>query len=414
MIKTSRGEEVARISAVDEDGNTIIDEFLKPLGEVEDYRTQFSGITEELLTETDDKKLLSSDECCEVLSKVAYKHTIIVGHSLENDLRAMKIIHDRVIDTALLYNTETRYPNKPSLSKLYHHYISKDFRKDSETKGHDSVEDARASLMLAKHAMKAEVTEVEAEPKMPTFFTKVFGNTNRSNANQNTENSENQNNENSENQNEENSENLGHQIDKNQESLEHQDNENSENIEHQNEENSENLEHQNEENSENLENQNDENEIPKCFKELKKTTAQINVFGPVFHINFSGIDDSVRCTVGATAEEVINSFLTSLDSPEHLPTLTYAYFHSLSRCELVEEEEIEACKVYNDVLQKTLEKVPPQSAIIAYTANGNLKRLRSNTSRARPGNDAERLAEFTLCRQGLLWVVCKNHGDSFT
>lgn len=31
------------------------------------------------------------------------KDSILVGHSLENDLHAMKLIHERVIDTSVLY-----------------------------------------------------------------------------------------------------------------------------------------------------------------------------------------------------------------------------------------------------------------------------------------------------------------------
>lgn len=423
MIKTSKGEEVARLSAVNENCDTIIDEYLKPIGEVEDYRTKYSGITEELLSESDDKKLFSSDQCCEILSKVADKHTIIIGHSLENDLRAMRIIHDRVIDTSLIYNTETRYPNKPALSKLYIRYISKNFRVDSENKGHDSVEDARASLLLAKYAMTAEVTEIDTEPKMPTFFTKIIGKENKSHNQQNSENHELQD-LNSHKDSEDQNQDLEQQNSENQQHLEdqHLDNqnelENHEHLEDQHQDNQDELEHQKTENNENLEdnqneleNQNPEDEIPKYFKELKKSNAYINVFGPVFHVTFSGIDDRVNCKVGATVEEVIDSFLNSLNYVDDIPTLTYAYFHSLSHCELVDEEEIEACKTYNNVLEKTLEKVPPQSAIIIYTANGNLKRLRSNTSRARPGHDAERLKEFKQCKQGLLWVVCKNHDD---
>ncbi|KAK8886475.1 hypothetical protein M9Y10_041938 [Tritrichomonas musculus] len=395
MIKTTQGEEVARLSAVDENGNTIIDEYLKPLGEVEDYRTQFSGITQEMLTETDDKKLLDSDQCCEILARVADKHTIIVGHSLENDLRAMRIIHDRVVDTALLYNTEARYPNKPSLSKLFVRHISKNFRTDSE-KGHNSAEDARASMLLAKHALTAEVTAVEAKPQMPRIFTKMIGVGNHQKPEQNQEKQENteQTQENPEHQDQENQE---HQ---DQENQEHQDQENQE---HQDQEN------QDQDNHENLENK--ANEIPECFEELKKSNAQINVFGPLFHVNFAGIDDRVNCSVSSSVEEVISNFLNSLEHPNDIPTLTYAYFHSLSRCELVDEEEIEACRIYDDILKKTIEKVPPQSAVIIYTANGNLKRLRSDTSRQRPGHDAKRLTDFTLCRQGLLWAVCKNLGD---
>jgi len=35
------------------------------------------------------------------MQQLLSEKTIIVGHSLENDLRALKLVHKRVIDTAL-------------------------------------------------------------------------------------------------------------------------------------------------------------------------------------------------------------------------------------------------------------------------------------------------------------------------
>ncbi|OHT13953.1 exonuclease family protein [Tritrichomonas foetus] len=306
MISTTVGEEVARLSGVNQEGEMVIDEYFKPLGDVLDYRTHVSGITEEKVKDRE----LTSEQCLDVLQKIADKHTILIGHSLENDVRVLKLIHERVIDTALLYNMDAKYPNKPPLAKIYAKYIKKDFRTEKNTEGHDSVEDARACLELAKYAMEKPVSEVEGEP-----------------------------------------------------------------------------------------------ELPQLFKTMLENVCKINVFGPDFHINFAGIDDKVECFVKGTIEDVSNSFLESFSNEQ--PPLTYAYFHQLSRCNLTDEDETEACKQYNLILEQTLEKVPPQSAILIYTANGNLKRLRSSNG-GRPGADESRTTEFTQCRQGLLWVVCKN------
>ena len=41
--------------------------------------------------------------------------TIVVGHSLENDLIAMEIFHDRVIDTTMIYPHPAGFPRRTSL-----------------------------------------------------------------------------------------------------------------------------------------------------------------------------------------------------------------------------------------------------------------------------------------------------------
>ena len=303
MIKTSKGEEVARLSVVDKNGELVLDEFFKPLGEVEDYRTKFSGITEELVMNRE----YTSDKSVDILAKVADSHTIIVGHSLENDLRALKVIHDKVIDTALIYNADSKYPSKPPLAKLYSKYIKKPFRTE-QMGGHDSIEDAKASIELANYAMKSPVSEVRKGP-----------------------------------------------------------------------------------------------EFPKFLETLTAFVSKMNLIGPGFFINFPVNNKNVNAIIKDSNEELGKSLIETLDG--EVPPLTIAYFYSLSRCVLTDEEETKAAKEYNDILSQVLEKIPKQSALIVYTANGNLKRLR--TENGHKGYiDETRTVEFTLCRQGLLWVKC--------
>ena len=39
----------------------------------------------------------------EDLKSIIHKDTILVGHSLENDLHAMHVVYDKVIDTSVLF-----------------------------------------------------------------------------------------------------------------------------------------------------------------------------------------------------------------------------------------------------------------------------------------------------------------------
>lgn len=79
--------------------------------------------------------------------KLVYKETILVGHSLENDLLALKICHDLVIDTAVLYKHPRGGSYKTALRVLTKRFLSREIQQSGT--GHDSIEDARAAMELA-------------------------------------------------------------------------------------------------------------------------------------------------------------------------------------------------------------------------------------------------------------------------
>lgn len=79
--------------------------------------------------------------------KLVYKETILIGHSLENDLLALKVSHDLVIDTAVLYKHPRGGSYKTALRVLARRFLSKEIQ-NSEC-GHDSIEDARTAMELA-------------------------------------------------------------------------------------------------------------------------------------------------------------------------------------------------------------------------------------------------------------------------
>lgn len=138
---TSLGYEMIRLTIVDFfTSKTLFDEIVQPIGEVIDLNTQFSGVSE-----IDKRSSLSYHEAmAKVVSpELVNANSILVGHGLENDLNVMRIIHRRIIDTAILYS-KGKY--KISLKNLAFEFLSRKI----QTGEHDSSEDAIASMDVVK------------------------------------------------------------------------------------------------------------------------------------------------------------------------------------------------------------------------------------------------------------------------
>ena len=76
--------------------------------------------------------------------------SIIVGHSLNSDLAALRISHPFIIDTSVLYPHPRGPPLKSSLKYLSQKYLGREIQKHHGAAGHDSIEDATACLDLVK------------------------------------------------------------------------------------------------------------------------------------------------------------------------------------------------------------------------------------------------------------------------
>ena len=82
------------------------------------------------------------------LLQILDSDTILVGHSLECDLQALKLAHPHVIDTSVIYQHSRGPPSKPSLRWLSQKWLNRAIQQH-ET-GHDSAEDAKACVDLLK------------------------------------------------------------------------------------------------------------------------------------------------------------------------------------------------------------------------------------------------------------------------
>lgn len=170
MICTdASGLELARVTVLDSQGRAVLDRFVKPLHPVVDYVTRYSGVAPEnlegepddgdpsaagnssSLTSPHDQRPLSFARARACVLSLIAEDDVLVGHSLESDLHALRLVHPCVIDTSCLYKSRRGPPFKPGLRELCESVLGRMIQQEN----HDSAEDARAALHLVQHAARA-------------------------------------------------------------------------------------------------------------------------------------------------------------------------------------------------------------------------------------------------------------------
>ena len=149
MVKTEAGSELARISVINESLACIYTSLVKPDNPVVDYLTRYSGVTEEMLQDV-------TVRLCDVqakLSQLLPPNSILVGHSLENDLLALKMYHPFVIDTSMLFAPLATPRSKPGLRLVAKKLLKKSIQM-KEAAGHDPTEDAMTCMELVKKKLQ--------------------------------------------------------------------------------------------------------------------------------------------------------------------------------------------------------------------------------------------------------------------
>lgn len=144
MCYTAVGLELTRATLLDDHGEVLVDRLVKPPRPIVDYNTRYSGMTPAMLADV----TTTLEDVRIAFAEHLGSRDILVGHSLENDLKALKMIHRNVIDSAVLYTHPRGPPFKNSLRYLALKHLGRTIQTGAD--GHDSQEDALAALDLAR------------------------------------------------------------------------------------------------------------------------------------------------------------------------------------------------------------------------------------------------------------------------
>ncbi|XP_018358829.1 PREDICTED: uncharacterized protein LOC108758389 isoform X2 [Trachymyrmex cornetzi] len=140
MCFTLQGLELARVSLVDLYGQVVYDTLVKPSAEIIDFNTKFSGITEDDMSNV--TKTLP--EVQNDLLNFIHAETILMGHSLGNDLKALRLIHKNVVDTSAMFPHYLGLPYRNGLKTLARKVLNRKIQEET----HNSIEDAQVVMDL--------------------------------------------------------------------------------------------------------------------------------------------------------------------------------------------------------------------------------------------------------------------------
>eukprot|EP00903_Cladosiphon_okamuranus_P005818 g5761.t1 len=146
LSKERNGKELLRLSIVrGEDGEKLMDTLVRPSNPVVDWRTDIHGVGPQHM----EGVVFTHRHAQVAISRICCKNTVIIGHALNNDLAALRMSHDRVVDTSFLFEGSDKKFSTPSLKDVVRAALGRDIQHGC----HDSVTDAKSTLEAARYAL---------------------------------------------------------------------------------------------------------------------------------------------------------------------------------------------------------------------------------------------------------------------
>jgi RNA exonuclease 1 len=176
MGYTVYGLELIRLTGTSwPDGEPLFDVLVRPLGPILDLNSRYSGVWPKQMAEalpwsasgqdTNGKlRIVDSPAAARaLLFSYLSPTTPLIGHGLENDLNATRMIHPTIIDTALLFPHKAGLPYRNGLKMLMHTHLNRHIQVvvDGKMDGHDSKEDANAAGDLVRFALAKEWSKMQ-------------------------------------------------------------------------------------------------------------------------------------------------------------------------------------------------------------------------------------------------------------
>ncbi|KAL8934889.1 MAG: hypothetical protein Q9216_005680 [Gyalolechia sp. 2 TL-2023] len=176
MGYTTYGMELIRLTATAwPDGRELLDVLVRPIGEILDLNSRFSGVRpEEFADAAPYEKHVgpgapstlqiaeSPTKARDLLFELLTPETPLIGHALENDLNSARILHPTIVDTCLLYAHPRGLPLRFGLKVLMQKHLGRDIQIGGD-QGHDSKEDARAAGDLVRYRIGEMWQKMKAE-----------------------------------------------------------------------------------------------------------------------------------------------------------------------------------------------------------------------------------------------------------
>lgn len=174
---TTDNKALCAVSAVDEDGNKLLDALVKPPDAIIDYRHEITGYTE---ADFKDVTLTLDEARAKLMRLLERVHLddndgekeegekdkekdvhgcILVGHSLSHDLRALRLDHRPVIDTSLLFSFKELPRATPALADLCQMILGYEMREKGSA--HEAFADALTAMKVVEKVVETSIAKAE-------------------------------------------------------------------------------------------------------------------------------------------------------------------------------------------------------------------------------------------------------------